>query len=509
MLFFWRMLQSRVVKASLASRMSHRKLLFASMFSVLWLPVLSQAADINAVSCSRTDVQAAINSAANGDRVLVPSGACTWTTTTPLTASVIINKAITVQGQTVCTGLASTLSCSDNTIISDGTGTGSGEIPLEISTSGARLTGFTFVDTRSVVDSKSAVQTDAGTRGWRIDHCHFHPTNTNHTRAITTYGFGLVDHNYFVDALDGVDVEGGQSGDKTYPGDASWTQPMSLGSANAVYIEDNEFNYTQVLDGAYDSYAGARVVFRYNDVKNTNFGSHGLDSGGLRSTLQQEIYGNTVSNSGTHIYTMANTRGGTALLFNNAVSASGGSYDSFYWIQNYRSDSGYSSSWGPCDGTNGIDQNASGQQGWGCKDQVGRGTNQALYPQYSWGNSFKGSAPTIASNFYICGYQDCARAQTYHIKNNREVYNQVAGFNGSAGVGSGTVASRPATCTLNVGYFATDQGAQGTLYQCTATNTWTSYYQPYTYPHPLQDGGVDAPGNGKVGPPRNVAATVR
>jgi len=25
----------------------------------------------------------------------------------------------------------------------------------------------------------------------------------------------------------------------------------------------------------------------------------------------------------------------------------------------------------------------------------------------------------------------------------------------------------------------------GTLYKCTATNTWTAYYTPYAYPHPL------------------------
>lgn len=489
MLHFWSVPQSWPVKTSIASWMSGRPLIFASMLSLLLLSVSSQAADIKAVSCSRNDVQAAINSAATGDRVLVPSGTCTWTTTAPLTASVIMKKAITVQGQTVCTGRASTLSCNDNTIISDGTGTGSGEVLLEIGASGARLTGFSFVDTRSVVDSKSAVQTDKSTTGWRIDHCHFHPTNTNHTRAISAFGFGLIDHDYFTDALDGVDVEGGQSGD-TVPGDASWNQSMSLGSALAVYIEDNEFNYTHVLDGAYDSYAGARVVFRYNDVKNTNFGGHGLDSGYLRSTLQTEIYGNTISNSGTHIYTTANTRGGTALLFNNTVTANGGSYDSFVWIQNYRSDSAYSTSWGPCDGTNGIDKNTPGQHGWGCKDQVGRGTNQASYPQYLWGNNFKGSASTT-SNVTICGYEDCTRAQTYHIKNNREFYNEVAGFNGSAGVGSGRMASRPATCVPNVAYFATDQEAQGTLYQCTATNTWTRYYQPYTYPHPLQAGDTD------------------
>ncbi|HYM74936.1 MAG TPA: hypothetical protein VE377_03070 [Candidatus Dormibacteraeota bacterium] len=484
--------------------MRGKALVFASLASLLWLSGSSRAANVNAASCSQSNVQSAINAASSGDTVVVPSGSCTYTTATSYTASVIINKAITVQGQTACTGAGSSLSCTDGTIISDGTGTNSGEIPFEISSSGARLTGFSFVDTRSVVDAKSAVQTDAGTTGWRIDHNHFHPTNTNNTRAITAYGYGLVDHNYFQDALDGVDVEGGQSGDTTYAGDASWTQAMSFGTANAVYIEDNEFNYTQVLDGAYDSYAGARVVFRYNDVKNTNFGSHGLDSGGLRSTLQQEIYGNTVSNTGTHIYTMANTRGGVAFIFNNVVSASGGSYDSFYWVQNYRSDSAYSSSWGACDGSNNLDQNSSGWQGWGCKDQVGRGTNQGKFPQYSWGNSFKGRAPTIASNFYICGYQDCTRAQTYHILNNRDIYNEVSGFDGTSGVGFGPMSARPSSCTSGVGYFATDQGVQGTLYQCSSANAWTSYYVPYTYPHPLQNSG----GNQGPAPPTGLTATV-
>lgn len=54
------------------------------------------------------------------------------------------------------------------------------------------------------------------------------------------------------------------------------------------------------------------------------------------------------------------------------------------------------------------------------------------------------------------------------------------------------MASRPATCIPNVAYFVTDQEVHGTLYQCTAKNTWTRYYQPYSYPHPLQTGGSDA-----------------
>ena len=73
---------------------------------------------------------------------------------------------------------------------------------------------------------------------------------------------------------------------------------------------------------------------------------------------------------------------------------------------------------------------------------------------------------------------------------NREYYNAVSAsaqtstsspFNGSTGMGFGTLANRPSTCKTSteggagVGYFATDQGAQGTLYTCSATNTWAVY----------------------------------
>src|SRR5213593_4734233 len=34
-------------------------------------------------------------------------------------------------------------------------------------------------------------------------------------------------------------------------------------------------------------------------------------------------------------------------------------------------------------------------------------------------------------------------------------------------------------------YGVQQNGASGVLYKCTATNTWTLYYTPYTYPHPL------------------------
>ena len=81
------------------------------------------------------------------------------------------------------------------------------------------------------------------------------------------------------------------------------------------------------------------------------------------------------------------------------------------------------------------------------------------------------------------------------IKPNRDYYQQISGtaFDGSAGVGQGTLAERPAACTPSVAYWATDQGEwngqhpgpDGQLYKCKAKDTWVLEYIPYIYPHPI------------------------
>jgi len=114
--------------------------------------------------------------------------------------------------------------------------------------------------------------------------------------------------------------------------------------------------------------------------------------------------------------------------------------------------------------------------------------NQTLEPVYVWNNTY--SPPP--NNPYALWATWPEEANV--IVENRDYYLQMPNgaesgiFNGRipplgpGGVGKGDLASRPSNCDPLVAYWATDTN---TLYQCSATNTWTVYYTPYTYPHPL------------------------
>jgi hypothetical protein len=122
--------------------------------------------------------------------------------------------------------------------------------------------------------------------------------------------------------------------------------------------------------------------------------------------------------------------------------------------------------------------------------------NQALDPIYQWGDFATGGA----------NVNNPIQTGSGKVIANRDFYPQASGiqasptspFNGTSGTGWGTLANRPTTCKVQVGYWATDKS---TLYLCKTANTWTAAYQPYTYPHPLESSstgttqGPAAPGN--------------
>ena len=142
--------------------------------------------------------------------------------------------------------------------------------------------------------------------------------------------------------------------------------------------------------------------------------------------------------------------------------------------------------------------------------------NQTLDPIYEWGDTHSGGGGTPITS------------RDVRLIANRDFYSENANqgaqtsnsspFTGNPdtgpGVGHGTLANRPTTCTTGVAYWATDQGSwnqsgsgeQGELFTCTATNNWTLKYEPYTYPSPLITGGTSGT---STAPPTNLTATVQ
>ncbi len=305
---------------------------------------------IYAASCEQADVQAAIDSAVDGDTVMVPAGECTWTTFSIRTPSVqIVQKAITLQGAGI-----------DKTVITDSTGSLVKEVPLSIDGQEGkpwRVTGFTFKGADTDIDYKGVIVVDGTSKSWRIDHCKFYDLKTT---AIRTYGhtYGVIDHNEFIRQYVESDIyitHDGWGGESY--GDGSWNSPLSLGTEQAIYIEDNTFTWnggdTALM--LLDAKAGGRLVFRYNTVYESGLGSHGTESGGRnRSVRSYEIYNNEFIRSITQSrWTVFHIRGGTGVIFNNTIT---GNYNSLATVANFRDYHAFNV-WGTCDGTNPYDVN--------------------------------------------------------------------------------------------------------------------------------------------------------
>src|SRR5262245_56530212 len=146
------------------------------------------AATINASSCSRDNVQSAINSARDGDIVVIPAGNCTWSSTVTIN-----DKSITLQGAGV-----------DRTIITDGVSAPSNsgkprmfEWITKNSGGISRLTGFTFHGGNSGGNdgfNSGHMLIGGNTRQLRVDHNKFVPTRS----AMLFFRgnvLGVVDHN--------------------------------------------------------------------------------------------------------------------------------------------------------------------------------------------------------------------------------------------------------------------------------------------------------------------------
>jgi hypothetical protein len=326
----------------------------------------------------------------------------------------------------------------------------------------------------------------------RVDHCLFYNGGGGDVGSyiwIYCTFYGVVDNCQFGTAASYQPYGGYALFGMAWQGDnnPNWYNGSpqniyTLGSEKFIYFEDNIFYLNP--DGSVRVIAqqyGPRAAFRYNTIYNGCWDGvwelHGHQAD-MASTFGNELYGNLITGGNG---ALMKTRGGKSLVFYNTITGA------------IPLSTGY---WG-----NIVCQTIAPAE-------------QMIHDNYLWNNraGYTGSTGrlTITSSSGPCnGLSNIPSA-------GRDMFNENTT---TPGVTYGALANRPVLCTMGQAYWATNQSTSdltnyvgdintygsretisGTLYKCTGTNTWTAFYTPYTYPHPLRGGEktIKPPANVKI-----------
>ena len=336
------------------------------------VPAGAGAATITAASCTRSAVQAAINSAAPADTVVVPDGSCAWT------AGVIIDsKPIHLKAQNP----------GGTTLINN-----AGQAPL--------------IDINEAVSGTISVSHFAFVGGSGVAHVILVSAMPNGKPA-------LIHDNSFTGSINAIRMETNRGViwsntintnklDKSFVqckpeglGIASYESPPTMGTEDLtgqanLYVEDNTI--VRVPLQSFDPDGNCRIVIRYNTFDNSGMSSHGPDTGpyGVRHF---ELYNNTFSFTNFGDCDGSQTvalpylffiRGGSGVIADNVIPnlqscAWGDKPEILMTVMNLRRASGPFPCW---------------NQGWPAPRQVGQGHN-GIVPVterlYLWGNTGGGN----------------------------------------------------------------------------------------------------------------------
>jgi hypothetical protein len=277
-----------------------------------------------------------------------------------------------------------------------------------------------------------------GPVGWknvRIHHMVFE-NNTQWSVKLGAGTYGLMDHCTFRGSAFGVMTYG--------RGATDWAAPLTLGTADFFFFEDNTFEFNDFYGGTgvpiMDMDAGGRIVFRNNTVKYGMWETHDKARSGLVSAHAYEIYNNTFWTN-TSKWKALDISAGTGVIWGNTFT---GPFSFAIGGIDYKSFDPRSVKL--CDGTDPADQNVPGESGWRCQYQIGshkEGSAAIGFPLYLWNNTLNGNSVGMV-----------VTDGENHVKANRDYFN-----NGS---------------TPKPGYTA------------------------FTYPHPLQAGAPKPPTNLRI-----------
>lgn len=469
----------------------------------------AHAAVWTAVSCNRSDIQAQITNASDGDTVIVPAGICGWNTST-----LTVSKAITLQGGGV--GI---------TIIQDNYADTTTDITVTaVPNQVTRITGFTFqrgTRTGGTIGN-SFIQVNGNNMDGgkvRIDHNRFYQPNV--LRHIFVNGaIGVTDHNTFLPTSGSTQFThyiDHQSWNGNSHGDGAWVESAQWGTDRFWFIEDNTINYATVVSELIDSCGGARWVVRHNTVTNSRLVAHGTESTTRpRGTRAVEVYNNTFTGSGS-TNEMFELRSGSLLIHDNTYLNWGPYLTGVATFKTFRATDDLGG-WGGADGKNMWDENQAGgpfafgthygpDGSFGLTDTTKSWTvNQ--WTGYALKNTTRGTfsqidsntATTITYKAGLFGNMTFNNTDSYQIYKVNTILDQ-------PGMGAGSLVSgNPPTPPVGWNNQATDPAYQwNNMYGATSLVFATAYeniratvhyfdnkqppgYVPYTYPHPLVSG---------------------
>jgi hypothetical protein len=448
----------------------------------LWLGLLlagvqpgrayTHSGNIYTTDGSFADTQAAVGRARNGSIIQLPAGNFTWGHKRD---RLYLARAVTLQGagtnQTIITLPHDSQDYYGNGVI---TFMAPATVKnLQIAASDSPATAFT-----------------GAANGWRITGvlCD----NRWGPYYVQTTGYGLIDHCTFVGA------NGSDEMIFCYGPANSWQTLDSLGTTNAVVIEDCRFTGSGYVC---DANANARIVVRFCTITGPiKIDGHGVASDTPpRAVRQMEAYDNHWTSKGQGgAWDSLEIRGGTGIFFNNAVDDNTFLGRGIIQLKEY----GCLAAW-PNFGK--VFQTP---KDYPIKDQVGVGKDPKAGgsdPAYLWNNTKAGAPQTLswaeipggalAQYAGAAGQASATFTMQDLIKADRDYFNQTTGsFDGSTGVGIGSKAQMLAiTATkLNVGFWVTNEGSwnttlppdtSGRLYTWNG-GAWALKYTPLTYPHP-------------------------